>query len=156
MIRYQQRRARLLASLSRRVQRWPLLVATASLVVSALLLASTALYVAQPGLAGAVVAPQRAVDTSAAQFGQPPAWALAPAQPKPGCSYFPETQHNLCAGFRAYWETYGGLLEFGFPLTEEFTDPVIGRTVQWFERARFEWHPGVMPERFDVLGAGRC
>ncbi len=74
-----------------------------------------------------------------------------PAQPKSGCRYFPETQHNLCAGFRAYWETYGGLLEFGFPLTEEFVDPVLGRTVQWFERARFEWHPGVIPERFDVL-----
>ena len=26
-----------------------------------------------------------------------------------------------------------------------------GRTVQYFERARFEWHPGAWPERWDVL-----
>jgi hypothetical protein len=137
---------------SRRAKRWPLLFATASLLVSALLLASTALFIARPGLAGAVLGPQQGqVDPPQAQFAQPPAWALAPAQPRPGCRYFPETQHNLCFGFRAYWETYGGLLEFGFPLTEEYVDPVLGLTVQWFERARFEWHPGVIPERFDVL-----
>ncbi len=136
----------------RRARRWPFLFAAASLLVSALLLASTALFIARPGLAGAVLGPQQGqADPPQAQFAQPPAWALAPAQPKPGCRYFPETQHNLCAGFRAYWETYGGLLEFGFPLTEEFVDPVLGRTVQWFERARFEWHPGVIPARFDVL-----
>lgn len=24
-------------------------------------------------------------------------------------------------------------------------------TIQWFERARFEWHPGTFPQRYDVL-----
>ncbi|MDI3340746.1 MAG: pectinesterase family protein [Sphaerobacter sp.] len=75
--------------------------------------------------------------------------ATEPAQPMPGCVYFPETQHNLCFGFRSYWERFGGLATFGYPLTEEFVEN--GRTVQYFERARFEWHPGVWPERFDVL-----
>lgn len=72
-----------------------------------------------------------------------------PVPPKPGCAYFPETQHNVCAGFLAYWERFGGLETYGFPLTEEFDDN--GRVVQLFERARFEWHPGAAPARFDVL-----
>ena len=78
-----------------------------------------------------------------------PASATAPAQPKAGCTYFPETQHNLCAGFAAYWNTFGDLSTYGFPLTEEFQQN--GVTTQYFERARFEWHPGAWPARYDVL-----
>ncbi|MGA7670992.1 MAG: Ig-like domain-containing protein [Nitrolancea sp.] len=72
-----------------------------------------------------------------------------PASPKAGCTYFPQTQHNLCAGFAAYWNQFGGLAIYGYPLTEEFQQN--GITVQYFERARFEWHPGVWPSRYDVL-----
>lgn len=75
--------------------------------------------------------------------------ALAPASPKAGCTYFAQTQHNLCAGFAAYWNHFGGLDIYGYPLTEEFQQN--GLTVQYFERARFEWHPGAWPERYDVL-----
>ncbi len=75
--------------------------------------------------------------------------ASQPAQPQDGCTYYSETQHNLCAGFRAYWEKYGGLAVFGYPITEEYVDN--GMTVQYFERARFEWHPGEWPERWDVM-----
>jgi hypothetical protein len=70
------------------------------------------------------------------------------AQPKPGSLYFKETQHNLSAGFEAFWKRYGGLATYGYPLTEEFVEN--GVTVQYFERARFEWHPGSDTERFDV------
>ncbi|HET7038236.1 MAG TPA: ScyD/ScyE family protein, partial [Thermomicrobiaceae bacterium] len=81
--------------------------------------------------------------------------AMAAAQPQAGCTYFQETQHNLCAGFLAYWQKYGGLAVYGFPLTEEFQEqnPDTGKTytVQYFERARFEWHPGEAPARYDVL-----
>ena len=70
------------------------------------------------------------------------------------CVYFMQTKHNACLGFLAYWQQYGGLDAFGYPLTEEFTfvDPATGRptTMQYFERARFEWHPGSAPQRFDV------
>ena len=69
--------------------------------------------------------------------------------PQADCLYFEETGHNICGGFRRYWETYGGLPIFGYPLTDEFVEN--GLTVQYFERARFEWHPGVWPERWDVL-----
>lgn len=70
------------------------------------------------------------------------------------CIYFPQTGHNACQGFLAYWKDYGGLQAFGYPLTEEFTyvDPTTGRptTMQYFQRARFEWHPGSDPQRYDV------
>ena len=44
---------------------------------------------------------------------------------------------------------------FGYPISEEFRErnPDNGReyTVQYFERARFEWHPGEWPERWDIM-----
>lgn len=65
--------------------------------------------------------------------------------------YFPETGHYVGHGFLAFWEKFGGLGIFGYPISEEFTDPETGLTVQYFERARFEHHPGKVPDRFDVL-----
>jgi hypothetical protein len=59
--------------------------------------------------------------------------------------YFPETRHNLSNFFRQYWEQKGGLAQFGYPLTEAFREvnPSDGKgyIVQYFERARFEYHP---------------
>lgn len=63
-----------------------------------------------------------------------------PAQP---CTFYAQTGHNLCRGFRDYWQTFGGLAVYGYPITDEMQ--VNGLTVQWFERARFEWHPGAFP-----------
>lgn len=82
----------------------------------------------------------------------------AKTQAAPGnnqlCVYVQQTGHNACQGFLAYWQRFGGVDVFGYPLTEEFTfvDPATGRptTMQYFQRARFEWHPGSAPERFDV------
>ena len=53
--------------------------------------------------------------------------------------YFDETGHNIRHGFLRYFNTHGGVAAFGLPLTEEFVEH--GRTVQYFERARFEYHP---------------
>ena len=67
-----------------------------------------------------------------------------PATPLPDARYFPETGHNLYTGFRDYWEARGGFAAFGLPLSEEFTERLEDGndyTVQYFERARFEWHP---------------
>jgi hypothetical protein len=58
--------------------------------------------------------------------------------------YFPETGHSLQNGFKAHWLAYGGLMTFGFPLSEEWSEVrPDGRKVviQVFERARFEWWP---------------
>lgn len=79
----------------------------------------------------------------------PPTDALRPAQPKPGARFFPETSHNVSGAFLQYWQQYGGLAVFGYPLSEEFE--FEGRRMQYFERARFELHPGAWPERWDVL-----
>jgi hypothetical protein len=64
--------------------------------------------------------------------------------------YFGQTDHWLSHGFLRYWEQNGGLANFGYPITEEFSN-ANGVVTQYFERARFEWHPGSWPERFDVL-----
>ncbi|HET9016037.1 MAG TPA: ferritin-like domain-containing protein [Thermomicrobiaceae bacterium] len=73
----------------------------------------------------------------------------APKSNTPGSRYFDVTGHNLGGGFRAYWEKFGGLPIFGYPITEEMQEN--GLTVQYFERTRFEWHPGAWPDHYDVL-----
>ncbi len=78
------------------------------------------------------------------QFGR----RIHPADPDTGPKlvgrFFPETGHNLEGGFLAYWEARGGLAQFGYPLTETIAETLEdGRQyrVQYFERARFEYHP---------------
>lgn len=60
-------------------------------------------------------------------------------------TYFSQTGHNLRFGFRAFWQRNGGVRAFGYPLSEEFQEisPDDGKeyTVQYFERAKFEYHP---------------
>ena len=77
------------------------------------------------------------------------------AAPLADARSFAETGHNLRAGFRAYWEANGGLAQFGYPLTEEFQAQLEdGKTytVQYFERARFEYHPENQPPDDVLLG----
>jgi DMSO/TMAO reductase YedYZ molybdopterin-dependent catalytic subunit len=71
------------------------------------------------------------------------------AAPQDGatCDYHATTGHNACGRFREVWQA-GGLLIYGYPLTEEFAED--GLTVQYFERARFEHHAGNQPP-YDVL-----
>ena len=91
--------------------------------------------------------------------------------PKRGCLWFEQTGHNVCnqqgqLGFKTYWETHGlsidgldayarSLQLFGLPLTS----PAMERNAagdlvltQWFERARFEWHPSNSNEYKVLLG----
>lgn len=62
-----------------------------------------------------------------------------------GCIAFRETGHQVCGAFRQYWQRSGGLERFGFPITDEFTAVLDGKTmnIQWFERRRFEWHADI-------------
>src|SRR4051812_39650693 len=59
--------------------------------------------------------------------------------------WFQETQHSVSGKILEYWNKYGGLSQFGFPLSEQFQEvsPTDGKTytVQYFERNRFELHP---------------
>lgn len=79
------------------------------------------------------------------------------------CDFFPETGHRLCSAFRVYWQSHGlefgdpgvsfreSLALFGYPISEEYTDPATGVTVQYFERARFEYHPENAGTPYTVL-----
>jgi len=87
------------------------------------------------------------------QFGRRIHPADPPALPAPGTRYFTETGHNLGGSFQRYWEANGGLAQFGYPLTDEFKEQLADGntyTVQYFERARFEYHPENSPP-YDVL-----
>ena len=76
--------------------------------------------------------------------------AVRPRRRSPGANtatrvYFAQTGHTLGGRFLSYWQQYGGLAMFGYPLSEQFQEVATtdGKTytVQYFERARFEYHP---------------
>jgi hypothetical protein len=115
------------------------------------------------GRLGATILAQQGVD-----------WQEMPtsAGPAAGCLWFAQTDHNVCnqlenqgIGFLNYWRSNGlefdgqpgssyqeSIALFGLPITEPYDYEVEGQTVQvqWFERARFEWHPD-NPAGFRVL-----
>jgi hypothetical protein len=71
-----------------------------------------------------------------------------------GARLFPETGKHLGGRFLDYWNTRGGLAQQGYPISDEFTEvsALNGKpyTVQYFERAVFEYHPENAPP-YDVL-----
>ena len=92
-------------------------------------------------------------------------WFTFPkGQETPGCQFFAETGHTVCEPFLSYWKKNGlkdpalspdgrSLALFGLPLSEPQTEiNSSGESVQtqWFERARFEFHPDKDPQ-FQVL-----
>ena len=70
--------------------------------------------------------------------------AFQPRQEPDHGRFFPETEHYIQFGFRDHWDNYGGIRIFGYPLSGEFEQD--GFTVQYFERAIFEYHPDNPPE----------
>lgn len=62
--------------------------------------------------------------------------------------YFPETGMSVSFGFKRYFVERGGLDIFGFPITPEIQES--GFTVQYFQRARFEYHPEHAGTRYEV------
>jgi hypothetical protein len=71
--------------------------------------------------------------------------AIEPFQNKPNRVYFPQSGHSLKEAFLLFWQREGGVVILGYPISEEL--PEISKadgkvyTVQYFERARLEWHP---------------
>jgi hypothetical protein len=63
--------------------------------------------------------------------------------------YFPETGYRVTGVFLAYWEQNGALPVFGYPLSEQRVEN--GRTIQYFERARFELNPDQSRPAYRVL-----
>src|SRR5438552_9083164 len=68
--------------------------------------------------------------------------------------HFAETNQTVSGRFLHYWEAHGALAQQGFPISPEFREKsdLNGKsyTVQYFERAVFEYHPENQPPN-DVL-----
>jgi hypothetical protein len=83
-----------------------------------------------------------------------PAFQWLSAAPSPDRDFFVESGHSLGGAFRGFWQGRGGLAAFGFPISEEFNEinPQDGRTylVQYFQRARFEYHPENIGTPYEV------
>jgi hypothetical protein len=64
-------------------------------------------------------------------------WGSVQAQ-TPDSEYFPQTGHSVNGDFLSFYRSASNpTLVFGYPLTEEFVSK-DGKTVQYFQRARFE------------------
>ncbi|HEX2034924.1 MAG TPA: PQQ-binding-like beta-propeller repeat protein [Chloroflexota bacterium] len=104
-----------------------------------------------PGLATpapAVTTPRpTVVPAPAAPAPQPPS-PTEPVPPLADARYFHETGHNVRGAFLKYFLERGGLEQFGYPRTEELVQD--GRTVQYFQRARFEHYPELAGTPHDV------
>jgi hypothetical protein len=102
-------------------------------------------------------------DVLLGQFGRRIHPADPPAEQIVGALYFSETGHNLSditadrhtvVNFGRYWENNGGLRQFGYPITEIFPERLEDGhvyLVQYFERARFEYHPEYAGTTYEVL-----
>ena len=81
---------------------------------------------------------------------------ILPFADTPDHRFFKETGHSLNSGFLTYWQLHGGVSVFGYPISEEFTEqegrgiPYSSGTVQYFERARFEYHPEFKGTPYEV------
>jgi lipoprotein-anchoring transpeptidase ErfK/SrfK len=71
--------------------------------------------------------------------------------PQNGSAYFPETRHTLWGEFANYWNKRGGLKTFGYPLSETVDEN--GRSVQYFERAKFVYYPEDLAPFFQGMQA---
>ncbi len=66
------------------------------------------------------------------------------------CQYFAPTGQSACNQFLDFWNKYGGLSIFGYPISPELTEN--GHTVQYFERAKLEYHPENAGTDWEVEG----
>ncbi|HKP52665.1 MAG TPA: PQQ-dependent sugar dehydrogenase [Chloroflexia bacterium] len=78
-----------------------------------------------------------------------------PSIPGNDSQTFPETGKTVSGIFLDYWERNGGLLQQGYPISgllNEVSD-LDGKvyTVQYFERAVFEYHPEIADTTYKVL-----
>ncbi len=81
--------------------------------------------------------------------------AIAAPAPAPGQRFFPETGHLVSGPFLAQWQQGDGVRNYGYPISEALQEvsPTDGRAylVQYFQRARFEYHPENIGTPYEVL-----
>jgi sugar lactone lactonase YvrE len=72
-----------------------------------------------------------------------------------GALLLPETGKRLGGRFKQYWEQHGGLMQQGYPISDEFTEvsTLDGKPyrVQYFQRAVFQYHPENAGTAYEVL-----
>ncbi|HEX2915155.1 MAG TPA: hypothetical protein VH186_30465 [Chloroflexia bacterium] len=69
--------------------------------------------------------------------------------PNPDSVYYAETGHWLDGRFVDTWKNLGGLMQFGFPISEPIVEG--NKLIQWTERARFELDLS-RPDQIVMLG----
>lgn len=89
--------------------------------------------------ASAPASPLPSLTRSDLPYTEPPKDPPSVSLRQPPFILFPETGYSIYTTFRDYWVRFGGLEVFGYPLTEQRLEG--GLWVQYFERARFEYHP---------------
>jgi LPXTG-site transpeptidase (sortase) family protein len=94
------------------------------------------------------LAPLLVVVLALAALLAPPAARADTAAGQP--VFFAQTGHTMAYSFRSFVERQGGLAIFGYPISEVFVEG--GRPVQYFERARLEWHADLMLAQATHLG----
>ena len=80
--------------------------------------------------------------------GKAPAYSSSAS----ACREFPDTgyQYRVCYAFLDFFEAHGGVAQFGYPISNfEIKD---GWLVQYFQKARFEWHPELEAGQHILLG----
>lgn len=70
---------------------------------------------------------------------------------------FEATGYTVAEPFRAFWDTYGGIETFGYPISEIVWDYVGDQLVQmqYFERARLELHENGATSEVRISSLGR-
>lgn len=67
--------------------------------------------------------------------------------------FFPDTGHGVAFGFLHFYLAHGGASTFGNPISDELPEADASgaiRTVQYFENARFEYHPELAGTPWEV------
>ncbi len=71
------------------------------------------------------------------------AWQVYPAQLQTDEEYFQETGHRVTGEFLEMYRRASDPLQlYGYPITDAFQDSTTSLLIQYFEKARFELHPG--------------
>lgn len=86
-----------------------------------------------------------------------PSPCVEPESVESGALYFSATCHSVRLEFRTFFDKYGGVSFFGYPISEMYIEN--GRFVQRFERAIIIWDGAQSPEfqfRLDHLGTMAC
>lgn len=70
------------------------------------------------------------------------------------CRTYSQTGYSVCLAFLEFFDKNGGVAQFGYPISPfEFRNDQI---VQYFEYARFEWHPNSTEgQRIGISDLGR-